>query len=60
VPARDDPRRRRWLRAHAANVRRWLADLQVPGIISFTGETDNLGMDWRTAHHVAPRARADG
>lgn len=48
VPARDDPRRRRWLRAHAANVRRWLDDLQAAGIISYTGETDNLGMDWRT------------
>lgn len=24
VPPRDDPGRRRWLRAHAANVRRWL------------------------------------
>jgi hypothetical protein len=48
VPARDDPRRQRWLRAHAANVRRWLADLQAAGIISYTGETDNLGMDWRT------------
>jgi hypothetical protein len=56
LPARDDPGRRRWLRAHAANVRRWLADLQAAGIISFTGETDNLGMDWRTliTLHRAP------
>jgi len=61
VPARDDPRRRRWLRAHAANVRRWLADLQAAGIISFTGETDNLGMDWRTliTLHHAPAPPAD-
>jgi hypothetical protein len=29
---------RRRLRAHAANVRRWLADLQAAGIISFSGE----------------------
>ncbi|MEA2243037.1 MAG: hypothetical protein QOD24_2593, partial [Solirubrobacteraceae bacterium] len=38
VPARDDPGRRRWLGAHAANVRRWLADLQDAGIISYVGE----------------------
>lgn len=64
VPARDDPRRARWLRAHAANVRRWLADLQAAGIISYTGETDNLGMDWRTLitlHHApAPPAEQLG
>jgi hypothetical protein len=48
IPARDGTRRRRWLCAHAANVRRWLADLQAAGIISYVGETDNLGMDWRT------------
>jgi hypothetical protein len=48
VPGRDDPGRQRWLRTHAANVRRWLSDLQAAGIISYTGETDNLGMDWRT------------
>ncbi len=64
VPARDDPRRQRWLRAHAANVRRWLADLQAAGIISYTGETDNLGLDWRTLitlHHAPtpPLARLE-
>ena len=59
VPHRDDPGRQRWLRAHAVNVRRWLADLQAAGIISYTGETDNLGMDWRTliTLHHAPRRR---
>jgi hypothetical protein len=38
----------RWHRAHAQNVRRWLADLQAGGLISYEGERDNRGQHWRT------------
>ncbi|MCA1678987.1 MAG: hypothetical protein LC777_08615 [Actinobacteria bacterium] len=59
IPGRDDPGRRRWLRAHAKNVRRWLDDLQAAGIISYTGEHDNLGMDWRTLIRGREKFRAE-
>jgi hypothetical protein len=53
--------RKRWIRAHAHNVRRWLDDLQAAGIITYSGERDNRGQRWRTliTLHAAPQAPAD-
>ena len=60
-PPKDHPDRERFCRAHAQNVRRWLEDLQAGGLISFTGEPDNRGQDWRTiiTLHKPPELPAD-
>jgi hypothetical protein len=60
-PPKDHPDRERFCRAHAQNVRRWLEDLQSGGLISFTGEPDNRGQDWRTiiTLHKPPELPAD-
>jgi hypothetical protein len=60
-PPKGHPDRERFCRAHAQNVRRWLEDLQAGGLISFAGEPDNRGQDWRTiiTLHQTPELPAD-